>query len=143
LTGAALYACAAIYGRRFGHISAVATATGTMVCATVFLVPLALIVERPWAIRPSAEAIGATFVLSILCTGVALLVYFRLVRTIGSMGVASQSYLRAGIGVILGMIFLGETLPLPVAAGIAAAIAGVALIIMPARAAKGAVIKSA
>jgi drug/metabolite transporter (DMT)-like permease len=35
------------------------------------------------------------------------------------------------VGVILGMAFLGETLALPVAAGIAAAITGVALINWP------------
>jgi len=133
LLGAALYACAAIYGKRFSHIPAVATATGTMICATATLVPLAFVVERPWAMHPSAVALAATAVLSVLCTGVALLLYFRLVRTIGSMGVASQSYLRAGVGVILGVMLLGETIALPAAIGIAAAIIGVALINWPAR----------
>jgi drug/metabolite transporter (DMT)-like permease len=133
LIGAALYACSAIYGKRFSHISAVATATGTMIWATVFLLPLAIVVDWPLAMNPSFKAIGAVITLSIFCTGVALLIYFRLVRTIGSMGVASQSYLRAGIGVILGMIFLGEIMALPVAVGIVAAIIGVALINWPAR----------
>ncbi|MEJ6405168.1 DMT family transporter [Yoonia sp. 2307UL14-13] len=133
LVGAVLYAGAAIYGKRFGHISAVATATGTMIWASAVLVPLALVLDQPWTLAPSAVAIAATAVLSILCTGVALLVYFRLVRTLGSMGVASQSYLRAGIGVILGLVFLGETFTLPVAFGLFAAIAGVALINWPAR----------
>lgn len=134
LTGAVLYACAAIYGRRFGHLSAVATAAGTMLWATVVLVPVALVVDRPWVLRPSPEALAATLILAIACTGVALLIYFRLIRTIGSMGVASQAYLRAGIGVILGMVFLGETVGLSVGAGILAAIAGVALINWPSRA---------
>ena len=133
LVGAALYAGAAIYGKRFGHISAVATATGTMIWASAVLMPLALLLDRPWSLTPGLTAIAATAVLSILCTGLALLIYFRLVRTLGSMGVASQSYLRAGVGVILGMLFLGETVTLPVAFGIAAAIAGVALINWPAR----------
>lgn len=78
--------------------------------------------------RPSAAAIGAALALAVACTGVALLIYFRLVRTIGSMGVASQSYLRAGIGVVLGVLFLGERISLSVAAGLMAAIAGVVLI---------------
>ena len=133
LVGAALYAGAAIYGKRFGHISALATAAGTMIWATAVLVPLALVLDRPWTLAPGATALAATAVLSILCTGVALLVYFRLVRTLGSMGVASQSYLRAGIGVILGIVFLGETFTLPVAAGLCAAIVGVALINWPSR----------
>lgn len=131
LVGAVLYAGAAIYGRRFGHISAVATAAGTMIWASAVLVPLALALERPWTLTPSPAAIAATGALSILCTGVALLIYFRLVRTLGSMGVASQAYLRAGIGVVLGMVFLGETFTLLVALGLAAAIMGVALINWP------------
>jgi len=131
LLGAALYGCAAIYGKRFSHVSALTTAAGTMICATVTLVPLAFIVEQPWKMHPSAAAIGATAALSVFCTGVALLIYFRLVHTIGSMGVASQSYLRAGVGVILGVAILGETLSLPAITGIAAAIIGVALINWP------------
>ena len=133
LVGAALCAGAAIYGKRFGHISAVATATGTMIWASVVLVPLALLLDRPWTMAPSLMTLAATAVLSIICTGVALLIYFRLVRTLGSMGVASQSYLRAGIGVLLGLVFLRETFTLPVAAGLGAAIAGVALINWPAK----------
>ncbi|MCB1833568.1 MAG: EamA family transporter, partial [Geminicoccaceae bacterium] len=85
----------------------------------------------PWTLNPGPMALAATAILSIFCTGIALLIYFRLVRTLGSMGVASQSYLRAGIGVVLGIVFLGETFTLPVATGLCAAIAGVALINWP------------
>jgi drug/metabolite transporter (DMT)-like permease len=133
LLGAALYACAAINGTRFGRLSTVVTATGTMIWATVFLVPVAIVVEQPWTLTPSTRAIAATAILSVFCTAVALLIYFRLVRTIGSLGVASQSYLRAGIGVVLGMVLLGETISLPVAVGVLIAILGVALINWPTR----------
>jgi drug/metabolite transporter (DMT)-like permease len=131
LIGAALYAGAAIYGKRFGHISALATAAGTMIWAAVVLVPTAFLVEKPWTLKPSNTAIGATIMLSVLCTGVALQIYFRLVRTIGSMGVASQSYLRAGIGVVLGVAFLGESIGLSSGAGLLVTIIGVALINWP------------
>jgi drug/metabolite transporter (DMT)-like permease len=133
LVGAALYAGSAIYGKRFGHISAVTTAAGTMIWASAVLVPLALVLDQPWTLAPGMAAISVTAVLSIVCTGVASLIYFRLVRTLGSMGVASQSYLRAGLGVILGMVFLGETFSLPVAIGLGAAIGGVTLINWPVR----------
>lgn len=133
LVGAALYAGAAIYGKRFGHISSFATATGTMIWASVVLVPLALVLDQPWTLTPSATAITATGVLSIACTGAALLIYFRLVRTLGSMGVASQSYLRAGIGVLLGIVFMGETFTLAVGLGLGAAVVGVTLINWPSR----------
>lgn len=131
LAGAVMYAGAAIYGRRFHHLSAPVTAAGTMLWGVAVLVPLSLVVEQPWTLRPSPAALGATLVLSVLCTGVALMIYFRLVRTLGSIGVASQAYLRAGVGVFLGMAFLGERPTLTVAAGVALAIAGVVAINMP------------
>ena len=133
LAGAMLYAGAAIYGKRFGHLSATATAAGTMIWASACLVPLSLALEEPWTLHPSGRAIAAAAVLAVFCTGVALLIYFRLVRTLGSMGVASQSYLRAGIGVILGIVFLGEQITLVVGLGLIAAILGVAAINMPGR----------
>jgi drug/metabolite transporter (DMT)-like permease len=128
-----LYGVAAIYGKRFGHISATVTATGTMIWAAAVLVPAALIVDRPWTLQPGASAIAAAVALSIVCTGIALMLYFRLVRTIGSLGVASQAYLRAGIGVLLGIIVLGESITPSVALGLFAAILGVALINWPER----------
>jgi hypothetical protein len=77
--------------KRFGHVGAVGTAAGTMIWASVVLVPLALVADLPWTLSPSATALAVTGVLSILCTGVALVIYFRLVETLGSMGVASGS----------------------------------------------------
>lgn len=133
IAGAMMYACAAIYGRRLHSLSAVSAATGIMICAAVVLVPIALLTEQPWVLDPSSEAIKATLVLSIFCSGAALLLYFRLLRTIGSMGVASQAYLRAGIGVLLGVIFLGESLSMVMIIGLVAAIIGVALINWPTR----------
>lgn len=70
-------------------------------------------------------------VLAVFCTGLALLLYFRLVWTLGSMGVASQSYLRAGVGVMLGALLLDKTISLAVGAGVGLAIIGVAMINVP------------
>lgn len=131
LLGALLYAGAAIYGKKFSHLSPTVTAAGTMIWASVCLVPLSLMTEQPWTLRPSAISLLAAIVLAIPCTGVALLIYFRLVRTLGSLGVASQSYLRAGIGVLLGILLLGEQITPVVGIGLAAAIFGVAVINMP------------
>ncbi|WPZ34703.1 EamA family transporter [Thalassobaculum sp. OXR-137] len=125
LVSAALYAGAALHGRRFSHLPPVVTAAGTMLCATAVLLPASLMADRPWELTPSPKAVAAALVLGVACTGIALLLYFRLVRTLGSLGVASQSYLRAGVGVLLGVLVLGETLTPTVVAGVVAAIAGV------------------
>lgn len=128
LAGAFLYGVAAIYGKRFAHIPSVAVAAGTMLWASAVLIPAAFIFERPLMLSPSPTALSAVVALGVLCTGIAMLLYFRLVRTLGSLGVASQGYLRAGIGVVLGMVVLGETITPLVGIGLFAAIIGVAAI---------------
>ena len=133
LLGALFYGFAAIYGKRFSSISPTVTATGTMMWATACLVPLSLVVDKPWTLNLSAQSTVAAMVLGVLCTGFALLLYFRLVRTIGSMGVASQSYLRAGVSVVLGTSILGEHITVEIGIGLAAIIIGVVVINVPSR----------
>lgn len=131
LFGAFLYACAALNGKRLAHLSPLVTATGTMLWAALSLVPLSLLLEQPWTLAPSTRSLSAAVTLAIMCTGIALIIYFRLMHTLGAMGVASQSYLRAGVSVLLGLIVLGEQLSATVLIGLTVTIVGVALINWP------------
>ena len=133
LLGAFLYACAAIYGKNFAHLTPAVTSAATMIWATIWLVPLSLAFDEPWALHPSTSALIAAFILAIFCTGGALLIYFRLVNTLGSLGVTSQAYLRAGVGVVLGVVFLGEQITPIIGLGLAAALLGVVAINLPPR----------
>ncbi|MEC9266028.1 MAG: EamA family transporter [Pseudomonadota bacterium] len=133
ILGAMLYAGAALYGRHLSHLSARVTAAGTMIWASVWLIPAAVIVDRPWTLNPSAESLAAAVALALFSTAFAMTIYFRLIRTLGPAGVASQSYLRAGIGVVLGVVLLGETIEPTVWGGIATALAGVVLINLASR----------
>ncbi len=135
LAGAVMYAGAAIFGKsRFTELHPTSVAAGTMLCATACLVPASLIVDQPWQLAPPLHALAAAAMLGVFCTGLALLIYFRLLRTLGSMGVASQGYLRSGLSVVLGVIVLGEELTVLLACGLVATIVGVALINLPRRA---------
>ena len=133
LFGAFLYGCAAINGKRLSHVSPLATATGTMLWAMLSLLPLSLAFDQPWTLQPTAKASLAAATLAILGTGVALVIYFRLVKTLGPMGVASQAYLRSGVSVLLGLFILGEQLSGTVLLGLVIIIVGVALINVPRR----------
>ncbi|MEQ8652493.1 MAG: EamA family transporter [Kiloniellales bacterium] len=133
LFAAFLYALAAIYGKRFGHLPASVTAASAMLWSCAVLIPASLLLEAPWRLQPAPEAIAAVMALGVFCTAGALLIYFRLVRTLGSIGVTSQSYLRSGVSVLLGVLILGESFSPPIAVGLAAAILGVLLINWPSR----------
>ena len=76
----------------------------------------------------------ALIALSVFSTAFAFALYFRLVRTLGSVGVTAQAYLRVPVGVAIGVAFLGESVTPSALIGLAGVIAGVAAMIVPARA---------
>ena len=127
------FAGAAIFGRRFGSLDPVVPAAGSMLCGSMVLVPISLVAERPWTIVPSTTSVMALIALSVLSTAFAFVLYFRLVRTLGSVGVTAQAYLRVPVGVAVGVAFLGESLTPSALIGLAGVIAGVAAMIVPAR----------
>jgi drug/metabolite transporter (DMT)-like permease len=134
LIAAILYGFTAIYGRRFHNLPNTVTAAATSTLSAIFLIPLSLAVEQPLSLSPSTASLIAVLILGIFSTGLALMLYFRLLKSLGPLGVASQAYLRTGVGVALGVFILGETISLTVAIGIGIAIFGVVLINWPVKA---------
>ncbi len=128
LLGALFYGCAAIYGRQFKNLPASITAATTMIWASVWLVPIALLVEKPWEFQIETTALLAALALSVFSTAGALLLYFRLISTIGSIGVASQSYLRSAIAMLIGIFMLGESFTWSLGFGVIVIIIGMFLI---------------
>ncbi|UFW49220.1 MULTISPECIES: DMT family transporter [Bradyrhizobium] len=130
--GASLcYALAPMWGQRFSKLPAIVTAAGAMSCAAIPMVPAALILERPWTLAPTSQAVAAVIVLAIVCTALAMVIYFRLIRTLGPLGTTSGSYLRAGFAVALGTAWLGERFTLSSMAGMVLILAGVVAITLP------------
>ena len=127
------YAGAAIFGRNFKGLNPLMPAAGSMICGAVLLVPLSLALDRPWTLAPSTASIVALLGLSVFSTALAFVIFFRLVHTLGSVGVTSQAYLRVPIGVAIGVVFLGETLNPSAWIGLVCVVAGVAAMTMPAR----------
>ena len=103
----------------------------------VGVLPLALLVEQPWTLQPSARSMLAVVALAIFSTGAAFIVYFRLLATIGSIATSSQAYLRIVVGVGLGIVFLDERLSASTIAGLMLVVAGVVAMTLPARKVRG------
>jgi drug/metabolite transporter (DMT)-like permease len=133
--GASLcYALAPLWGQRFGKFPAIVTAAGAMSCAAILMLPAAAMLERPWELAPPpAKAIASVVALAIVCTALAMVIYFRLIRTLGPLGTTSGSYLRAGFAVMLGTTLLGERFTWSILAGMALILSGVIAVTLPAR----------
>jgi len=129
------YAGASIFGKTFKDLDPMLPASGSLICGAAILWPMSLVIDQPWTLTPSRESVLALIGLSVFSTALALVIYFRLVGTLGSVGVTSQAYLRVPIGVAIGMIFLGETLTRSAWIGVACVVVGVAAMTVSDRAA--------
>jgi drug/metabolite transporter (DMT)-like permease len=127
------YAGAAIFSRGFKGLDPMAPAAGSLLAGAAILIPLSLVVDRPWTLAPSMSSLLALLGLAVFSTAAAFVIYFRLIQTLGSVGTTAQAYLRVPIGVGLSVVFLGESLTSTAWIGLACVVAGVAAMTIPAR----------
>ena len=130
MLGAAIsYACAGIFGRRFAGTPPLATATGQVTASSFTLLPLALLVDRPWlSPLPSARTWGAVAGLALLCTALAYVIYFRVLTSAGASNLLLVTLLMPVNAVLLGVTLLGEDIEPRQATGMALIAAGLAVI---------------
>jgi drug/metabolite transporter (DMT)-like permease len=121
------YGFAAHYTRRaLQGVSPLAVAAGSQLAATLVL---ALPAATAWPARvPSAAAWWALGALALLCTGVAYLLYFRLIARIGASRAISVTFLIPVFGVLWGALFLGESVTGTMLLGCAVILLGTALV---------------
>lgn len=130
MVASASYAFAMVYARNHlrGLPPLIAPASQLMI-ATLYLFPLAMIFNRPWQLpTPSTAAVASLFALGILGTGVAFVVYYRLMETAEPSYVAMVTYVIPVIGVLLGVLVLGESLTWFTVAGFALILLGVMIV---------------
>lgn len=101
--------------RHLQGIPSMALAAGSQLSAAAVLVPLAL-----WAwptTPPAASSWLAVAALAFACTGVAYILYFRLIAHVGASQAMSVTFLIPAFAVLWGALFLGEAItPVMVAA---------------------------
>jgi drug/metabolite transporter (DMT)-like permease len=113
LGGAISYAFAGIYGRRFRamSISPMSTATGQVVASSMILLPIMMLVDQPWTLPvPSLTAIGALIGVAVISTALAYVLYFRILATAGATNLLLVTFLIPVSAILLGTLFLGESL---------------------------------
>ena len=130
---AVCYAGAAIFGRGFKNLDPIAPAAGSLISGAAILIPASLSMERPWMLAPSTSSVLALIALAVFSTALAFVIYFRLIRTLGSVGTTAQAYLRVPVGVAFGVMLLGERPSATAWIGLACVVVGVGAMTIPAR----------
>ncbi len=101
-------AAASVAKRYMGGLPSLVSATGSQIGASLSLIPLAL-----WfwpAQAPSLQAWAATLVLGVVCTGLAYILYFRLIERAGPARALSVTFAIPAFAVFYGVLLLGESI---------------------------------
>lgn len=104
--------------RHLAGLPATAVAAATLSCAALLSAPFAIAQWPQHAV--SAKSWAAVALLGVLCTGIAFVMYYRLIARIGASRAATTTYLVPLFGVGWAWLLLDE--PLTVAMGIAGAL---------------------
>jgi drug/metabolite transporter (DMT)-like permease len=126
IAATACYGIGANYTKRhLGGVPSMAIAAGSQGAAAV----LSLVPALWWwpARNPGAAAWAGAAVLAFACTGLAYLLYFRLIARAGPANAIAVTFLIPGFAVLWGALFLGEALTPAMLLGCAVILLGTAL----------------
>lgn len=129
LIGASVsYAATGVYARRMVRDEPpLPTALLEVTYAFVITLVLAFVFEKPLDSQIDASSVFSVVWLGLVGSGLAFLAFFFLLRRWGATRTAMIAYLLPVVGVVLGVLVRSEQVTLPVLAGMALIIGGVAL----------------
>ena len=131
--GALSYAITSQIARHLPPVDFAAAGAGAL---TVGGVTLALVAVATGAVpdpMPPLPALGAALTLGLFATGLATLIYFRLVTEAGATFTSMNNYLVPVIGVVLGAMLLGEVVSADMGLALGCILGGIAISRLPAR----------
>lgn len=114
MAGALSYGFAALWGRKFlAGVPPLKSATCQLMCSTLIIGVVVSIIDRPWTLpMPSQGAVLSLVALAVFGTAVAYIVFFRILVRAGASNVMLVTLLIPVTALVLGNLFLGESIQL-------------------------------
>jgi drug/metabolite transporter (DMT)-like permease len=125
------FACATIFGLRLSDYDPMVVAAGSLLFGGTLLLPVALIIDHPWTLHPTPEAVVATVGMGIFSSALGLTLFYVCLTRLGTLITNAQGYLRIPIGVGLSVVLLGESVPPNLVFGLVLVMAGVGAMTVP------------
>jgi drug/metabolite transporter (DMT)-like permease len=133
LAGALSFAISLLLIKRLpADIPVVVKARNILLCASLQIVPLTLVLDRGNTFDPTWPAVLAVLALGILCAGVVYVLFVALIDRAGPTFASFSNFLVPLVGVLLGVLFLGERPAASDLIALALIIAGLAATHLPA-----------
>lgn len=106
------YAISHVYAKKFiaGKAPYIAP-TAQLLCSSLIMAPLMLLADHPWNLAfPTIKAIAGVAGLCFFGTVLAFIIYYKLLEHCGPTAISMSACFFPVTGMLLGVIFLGETL---------------------------------
>ena len=126
LGAAVSYGLASNYAKKSKGVEPFDNAHGSMWASAFLLIPTLFFI--PVRGEPTALVLGAVIAIGVLCSGIAYLLYFRLIKDVGAASALTVTFLIPVFGTLWRILFLGEQLTLNAAIGMAIIIVGTAMV---------------
>jgi drug/metabolite transporter (DMT)-like permease len=127
ILGTMCYALAGIYMRKYaGRVKSQGLATCSLLGAAAVILPLLPLAPPPGS--PTPAVILSVLALSLLCSTVAFVIYFRLIADVGPTKALTVTFLMPAFGMLWGALLLGEKITLVMLAGCGLILIGTALV---------------
>lgn len=110
-----------IMSRYLSDVSNVGVITLTLIFATVIYAPFVPLVAP---IEFTTASVVSIVVLGVVCTAIAFLIFFELIKTVGPSRSVLVAYLNPAVAVLLGVLVLSEPFTLGIAVGLPLVILG-------------------
>ena len=108
ILGSTFYSIGGILTLRLKNKGNENVTTSTTIWSVIFLIPLSIILEKPWNLNPSIESTLALFYLGVVATGLAWLIRFRILTVNGLVFQTQVAYLIPIFGVLFGYFLMDE-----------------------------------
>ena len=115
-----------VVSRRLPEVPGVAAAAVALAVTTVVYAPFAL-PQLGEAVDASGQALLSLAALGVLCTAVALALFFALIREVGPQRALVITFVNPAVAVLLGVLLLDEPFTLGIALGLPLVLAGCVL----------------
>jgi drug/metabolite transporter (DMT)-like permease len=79
-----------------------------VIVGVIYAVPAALTLPAEIAAGPAIESWIALLVLGVICSAVAFIIFFALIKEVGAARATLLTYLNTLVALILGVVFLNE-----------------------------------
>lgn len=125
--GAVCYAIAGILVRKLPEGNPVEHGAGILIAATLVMVPASLITDAPWTIEFTWTAFYSAMYLGIFPTAIATILLIEVIAKRGVTFLSLNNYLIPAMGVLWGVLFLGEKVTPSTLSGLGVILAGIAV----------------